>query len=228
MTDFRDDTSRLDAFLASRRRAAVLHAMWRPVLAGAVASLAVSAAIWVVLPRFEVREVVVDHVVQHETPLEVPKITMRPVEVPEITTHPVDIPIPHFVSPAPETSAATAPRTPAERRFEDGDAWGDPSVMVRGRILREQDNGFVMATDEGEASFFPAKIGPNGPEPNPGMKDLVAPYLGDLCACSQLPNKTYRCVALHDGAEIEIRQVPNGHPPAGGKPTRAPPAVVGR
>jgi hypothetical protein len=200
MEDFRDDTSRLDAFLASRRRATMLHALWRPVLAGAVASLAVSVAIWAVLPRFDVREVVVDHVVQHD------------VSVDHVIPHdvPIDIPFPHVVPAAPETSAA-APRTPEERRFEAGKDWQDPSVVVRGRILRQDGRGFVLATDEGEQSFYPAKIGSDGrPVPNLAVRSVVAPYLGDLCFCSRLPIGTFHCVALHNGVETAIAQVPIG------------------
>jgi hypothetical protein len=54
--------------------------------------------------------------------------------------------------------------------------------VVRGRILRQDGRGFVLATDEGETSFFPAKIGPDGrPQPNLAVRSVVGPYLGDLC-----------------------------------------------
>jgi hypothetical protein len=167
-----------------------------------------------VLPRFEVREVVVDHVVQHETPLEVPKISMRPVEVPEITTHSVDIPIPRFVSPAPETSAATAPRTPEERRFEQGAAW--KGAIVRGRIQRDAPpNGFVLATESGEQSFYPAKPGPKGPEMDPTRRDDLTGLLGRLAVCRETQLKTYICVSLAPGGgEVIIpqRPMPVGEP----------------
>jgi hypothetical protein len=202
------DTSRLDAYLAAHRRATVLHALWRPVLAGAVASLAVSAAILAALPRFTVREVVIDHVVPHD------------VSVDRVVPHdvPIDIPIPR----APET----APRTLEERRFENGGDWRDPSVVVRGRIVRQDGRGFVLATDEGEQSFYPAKISPDGrPVPNLGVRSLVAPFLGDLCFCNRLPVGTFHCVALHDGAEAEIRQVPTTGPTSG-KPAVASSAIL--
>jgi hypothetical protein len=54
-----------------------------------------------------------------------------------------------------------------------------------------------LATDEGETSFLPAKIGPDGrPQPNLAVRSVVAPYLGDLCFCSRQPAGTFHCVAL--------------------------------
>jgi hypothetical protein len=215
MTDEINDFSRVDAYAAGRRRALQAREMWKPALAGALASLAVSAALWVVLPRFTVREVVVDHVVPHD------------VSVDHVIPHdvPIDIPIPRVVPTAPETSAV-APRTPAERRFEGGKDWQDPNVVVRGRIVRQEGRGFVLATDEGETSFFPAKIGPDGrPQPNLAVKSVVAPYLGDLCLCSQLPAGTFHCVALHGGVEAEIRQIPIPGPTSG-KPALTASAIL--
>ena len=51
------DTSRLDAFMAARRRAMVLHAVWRPMLAGAAGAALVIAAVWVTLPKISYREI---------------------------------------------------------------------------------------------------------------------------------------------------------------------------
>jgi hypothetical protein len=207
-----EDYSRVDAYAAGRRRALQARELWKPIVAGSLASLAVSAAIWVILPKVSYREIAI----------EVPKVTYKNVTVPavEVTTHSVDIPIPRAV---PETSAAT-PRTPAERRFEDGKDWKDPSVVVRGRILREQGTGFVIAAESGEVLFSPARIGPDGrPQADPTMRDDVAAFLGSLCVCSRMPVGVYHCVALSPaGGETEIRQVPVG------KPTRTPSTAVAR
>jgi hypothetical protein len=137
------DLSRLDAFLASRRRATVLHALWRPVLAGAVASLAVSAAIAVVLPRFATREVVVDHVVTHDVAVDVPRITLRDVPVDHVIQHPVDIDVPRVVVAPPPTEDAFV-ASPEYRTAE-----------LSGRIAGPDPNGFRF--DDGR-SFYPARI----------------------------------------------------------------------
>jgi hypothetical protein len=222
MSDEIHDHSRVDAFMTARRRAMLLHAVWRPMLAGAIGAALVIAAIWVTLPKFSYREI------------DVPRVTMRDVTVPNIVPH--DVQVDHVVpkdveidvpriARAPETSAV-APRTPEERRFEGSKDWQDPNVVVRGRILRQDGRGFVLATDEGETSFFLAKIGLDGrPQPNLAVRSIVAPYLGDLCFCSRLPPGTFHCVALHDGAETEIRQIPIPGPTSG-KPAVAASAIL--
>jgi hypothetical protein len=207
------DFSRLDDWLRARREAeamkqrAVLNlargemarGFARPLLLGACGAAIVVLAAYVAVPTFRPKLV--------EIP--VLDVTHTPVTVPDITMKPVEIPVPRTAS-VPETSAVT-PRTPVERRFEDGKDWRDPSVVVRGRIVRQDGRGFVLATDEGETSFFPAKIGPDGrPVANLAVKSVVAPYLGDLCFCSRLPIGTFHCVALHNGVETAIAQVPIG------------------
>jgi hypothetical protein len=97
------DTSRIDAFMAARRRAMVLNAVWRPMLAGAAGAALVIGAVWVVLPKISVREVVVDHVtpkdvsvdhvVPHDVP--VPNIVARDVPVDHIV--PRDVTVPNIV-----------------------------------------------------------------------------------------------------------------------------------
>ncbi len=84
-------------------------------------------------------------------------------------------------------------------------------VVIRGRILRPDGNGFVLMTDAGEQSFYRAQIGFDGKiEFNPAAKDLVEPLIGDLARCNKLPVGTYTCVAAHQGREIVIPQVPIG------------------
>jgi hypothetical protein len=119
----------------------------------------------------------------------------------------VDIPIPRFVPAAPEASA-TAPRTPTERRFEQSEEW--KGAIIKGRILREQPpNGFVVGADAGEIPFFPAKLGPNGPEPNPSMKDDMTGLIGLLGLCRKTPVNLFECVAVgKDGTETVIPQTP--------------------
>jgi hypothetical protein len=179
----------------------------RPLLMGACGAAIVVLAAYVAVPTFRPKLV--------EIP--VLDVTHSPVTVPDITMKPVEIPVPRVV---PETSAA-APRTPEERRFEDGKDWQD--AIVRGRIVREEPpNGFVLATDEGETAFFPARLGPDGrPQNNPAARVSVRPFLGDLGYCRPLPAGTYRCVALHAGVETQIPQIPIARPLTGERPASA-------
>ena len=82
-------------------------------------------------------------------------------------------------------------------------------AVIRGRILRPDANGFVLATDNGETGFYPAKLGASGKiEPDEGMRDVVNPYLNDLAYCRLSPIGTYLCVALQAGKEVPVPQVP--------------------
>ena len=93
------DTSRVDAFMAARRRSMLMHAVWRPMLAGAVGAALVVAAVYVTLPKLSIREVVVDHVTQRDVPVDhvvpkdvsVPNIVSHDVSVPNIVTHDVQV-----------------------------------------------------------------------------------------------------------------------------------------
>jgi hypothetical protein len=68
------DTSRVDNYLRSRHRVEVLNSAWKPALTGAAGAVAIIGAVvvgvWVATPRFTVREVVVDHVVQRDVPFD--------------------------------------------------------------------------------------------------------------------------------------------------------------
>jgi hypothetical protein len=127
------------------------------------------------------------------------------VTVNNLIPHDVPIEIPRIVPPPPSAEA----RTPAEQRFAETPGWR--GAIVRGRILRELGLGFVMATDHGEQSFAPAKVGASGEvEADGSMKDLVADFIGDLAFCSPSPSGLYRCVALHGGKEVVIPEVATG------------------
>jgi hypothetical protein len=170
------------------------------------------------VPRISYRDVTADHVVVTPVPVEVPKIAITPVpvDVPKITVKDVPIEIPRVVtSPAPAASAPVAsaplPRTPQEEGFERSTGWRE--AVIRGRILRPDGKGFILGTDAGEQGFYPAEVdAAGGVELRQAFKDDVAGLLGDLCACRKLPNGMYRCVALHQGAEVEVPQVPIGAP----------------
>jgi hypothetical protein len=108
-------------------------------------------------------------------------------------------------------ATSPAPTTPQERAFEGTPGWKE--AVIRGRILRPDANGFVLATDNGETGFYPAKIGAGGKiEPDPSVRDVVTPFIGALARCNQLPIGTYQCVALDHGRETAIAQAPIGRP----------------
>ena len=143
------DHSRVDAYAAARRRAMVLHAVWRPMLAGAVGAALVISAVWVTLPKISYREIMVPRVTYTETT--VPNIVQHDVTINNVIPHDVEIDIPRIVAATP------APRSPEERSFVESEGWRE--AVIRGRILRPDKNGFVLLTDDGEQSFYPARIG---------------------------------------------------------------------
>jgi hypothetical protein len=76
-------------------------------------------------------------------------------------------------------------------------------------ILRADGNGFVLLTDEGEQSFFPAKIGTGSKlETDESMKDVVNGLLNDLAYCRPSQSGLYQRVALHEGRETPIPEIP--------------------
>jgi hypothetical protein len=204
MSDEVHDTSRVDNFLAARNRAMLWHAAWRPMLAGAVSASLIIAAVWVATPHFTVRDVDVPRIIYRDA--EVPHIVTRDVAINNLVPHDVPIEIPRIVVATP------APTTPEERSFVATPGW--KGAVVRGRILGPDGNGFVMQTDDGEKSFYPAKVGADGKiKPNPTMKDVVTASIGALAYCRQTPTNAYACTALgRDGQEVEIPQVPIGEP----------------
>lgn len=108
MSDDIHDTSRIDGYLRARQKVALLNASWRPMLAGAIGASLIIAAVWVATPKFTIRDVVVDHVVQKD------------VSVDHVITHDVPIDIPRIV-------------TPEERRFLNSPGYA--GAPMHGRIV---------------------------------------------------------------------------------------------
>jgi hypothetical protein len=202
MTDEIHDFSRLDRWQAAKRRAMVAHEIWKPMAAGAAGAAVVVAAVYVTLPRFSTREVIVDHIVQKD--VSVDHVVPRDVLINNPVPHDVPFDVPRAVS--------AAPASPQERSFVASEGWKDS--VIRGRILREEGRGFVMLTDQGERRFSPATIGSDGRvKPSLTMRDDVSNAIGLLAHCGKLPSGVYDCVAMgSDGREFEIPQVPAGAP----------------
>ena len=98
--------------------------------------------------------------------------------------------------------------------FVETDAWR--AAIVRGWLIREDENGFAILTAGGrEERFRPARMDLGGRfELNPAVKDFGAPFfLGMLVRCNELPGGVYECVALtHDGREVVISSAPVERP----------------
>jgi hypothetical protein len=200
--DFRDDVSRLDAFMASRRRATVLHALWRPMLAGAVASLAVSAAIWAVLPRFEVREVVVDHVVPHDVTVD--HVVPKDVEVDRIVPH--DVEVDRLI---PRGPAVSSPQPQSPEAFIDSPPFR--SATIKGRFAGPDMNGFKL--DSGQ-TVYPARLINGKVDLATDLLDDVSKLsIGDPIYCAPIaPEGLFRCQAFHRGKVEQVVAIPVGRP----------------
>jgi len=178
------DTSRLDAFMAARRRAMVLHAVWRPMLAGAAGSALVIAAVWVTLPKISYREI---------EGAEGDDARRRGAQ--------------H--SPARRDRGSCGAegrrdrhpahhrRTPAEKAFIDSKAYAD--APMRGRIVPSRSKR-ALSFDDGQ-DYVPT---------TPDMAADAAPYVGDFGLCSRIAGdeEHFHCVALHNGAIVSIPQKP--------------------
>jgi hypothetical protein len=182
------DFSRLDAHMAARRRATVLHSLWRPLLAGAVASLAVSAAIFVVLPKVSYREIEVPKV--SYVPTEVPRIEMKDLEVQHIVPRDVVIEIPKIVTKA-EHDFISRPE------FE--------TAQFKGRLVYDPDG--LIKFDSG-AVFVPVKYDPvSGHQIQDFDAEYVtAPYLGDWAFCNAIPasENLFKCLAVDHDVVVDL------------------------
>ena len=88
MTDEVHDHSRVDAFMAARRRAMVMRELWKPTLAGAAGATLIIAAVAVAQPKFVMldvtvpkivqRDVTVDHIVPRDLEIDIPRIVTAP------------------------------------------------------------------------------------------------------------------------------------------------------
>jgi hypothetical protein len=199
------EVTRLQDFYARQRelevraiaRAAVLHASWRPLLAGAIGAALVVAAVYVTLPKFSVREV------------EVPHITLKDVEVPHIVLKDVEIPraIVKDVEPRRPAMGPQAPyaaRTPEENRFVEQPEY--KTAKYHGRIVKSRD-GHELSFEDG-MDFHPAHWDDAARKIVWDPDDVIEsdPYIGDLGMC--VPEKghpgMWGCTTMHNGQVVQV------------------------
>jgi hypothetical protein len=198
------EVTRLQDFYARQRelearaiaRAAVLHASWRPLLAGAIGAALVVAAVYVTLPKFSVREVTVDHIVPHD--VEVPHIILKDVEV--------QGPRASAKHPAPNMGpqAPYAAKTPDENKFVEQPEY--KTAKYHGRIVKSRD-GHELSFEDG-MDFHPGHwddaTGKIVWDPTNAI--LSDELIGDLGMC--VPQKghpgMWDCTALHNGQVITV------------------------
>jgi hypothetical protein len=235
------DFSRVDAFMRARRRSMLMHAAWRPMLAGAAGAALVMGCVWIVLPKVSYREVIVPAITMRD--VEVPKVTTHPIDiptpnivardvqidipVPSVTTHPIDIPVPSVTThpvdiPIPSITThpveieiphivEAAPLTPAEHSFIDRPEYQD--APYHGRIVASRGGGALSFADGKD--FFPAHWDPVAAKAvfDPGQAFSSDEFVGEFGMCRQPPDSggLWSCVALHNGRETPITHR-RGHP----------------
>jgi hypothetical protein len=243
MEEVLHDTSHVDDWLRTKRvaeaaaanaaaravvndsRARYAHALWRPLLAGAAGAALIIGAVYVALPKFIPHTIDIDRVVLHDRDVIVDHVVPRDVVVDHVV--PRDVPahgpkVSETVQPppAPKVSEAAAPPPPtpkapmSETDFRNTPEWKNSSF--KGRIIRQQANGFVLTTDDGQEKIrVPIQIDANGkvihdatgqPMVAPDLKFDVTGHIGDLATCYEVPGEvdvTY-CYTLTNGQEFLI------------------------
>jgi hypothetical protein len=182
------DTSRVDEFMAARRRAMVLHAVWRPMLAGAAGAALVIAAVWVTLPKVSYREI------------EVPKVTMRDVTVPNIVTR--DVQVDHVV---PHETVIEIPKivTKAEHDFISRPEF--ETAQFKGRLVADPEGRIQF--DSGDV-FVPVKYDVANGRLTQDFDAMYAtePYWGDWAFCNSIPasDHQFKCLALDHDVVVDL------------------------
>jgi hypothetical protein len=203
------DHSRVDAFAAARRRAMVLHAVWRPMLAGAAGAALVIGAVWVATPKI------------HYTDIEIPRVTMRDVTVPNIITKDVEIDIPRIIAPPPIATnppapRADAPKTADEKRFTETPEY--KGAIYRGRIIKSVDGQGIYFADG--QSFRPAHWDEATSQTVYDSDEAFETdaLVGDMAMCVQDAHRLWQCTALlPNGQEVTVglkQKSANVSPPA--------------
>jgi predicted aspartyl protease len=207
------DMSRVDSFMASRRRAIFFHSVWKPMLAGAVGAAIMSAAVigsvWVILPKISTRNVVVDHVVPHDVPFDNHTPQDKPFDNYVPHTKPFDVPVP-VPKPVADTSppmgpdSPYTPKTPEEKKFTAQPEY--KTATYHGRIAKSRD-GHELSFEDGR-DFHPAHWDEAAGKIVYDTEAVIPSdeFVGDLGMC--VPEKghgdMFNCVAMHNGVSTPI------------------------
>jgi hypothetical protein len=210
------DMSRVDSFMASRRRAMFFHSVWKPMLAGAVGAAIMSAAVigsvWVILPKISTRDIVVDHVIQKDVPFDNHVPQPKPFDLPVPQPKPFDLPVPApkpvaDAKPVNGPEAPYAAKTPDETKFVDRPDYKD--AAYRGRIVKSRD-GRALSFEDGK-SFVPLNVAPDGSVTDDMTRVMVTDqFVGDLGMCTPRTDnaRLWNCVAFHNGQVVSITSQP--------------------
>ena len=93
-----------------------LHAVWRPMLAGAVGAALIVATVWAAMPKFHYNDIEIPRVIVHDRDVTVDHVVPRDVPVDHVVPHevPVDHIVPHDAPmPGPQASASPKPAASA-------------------------------------------------------------------------------------------------------------------
>jgi hypothetical protein len=200
--------SRVDSFIASRRRAMIFHSVWKPMLAGAVGAAIMAAtvigSVWVILPKISVHDVVVDHVVPKDVPFDLPVPQTKPFDnyVPQAKLFDVPKPTPQTTLPPPKTAESAPPATPAEKKFVSRPEY--ESAEFKGRLVYDKD-GYIRF-DNGRFFVPPSHdknemaVEDDYSTPDPDLMYDTARFWGDLAFCNKIPAKKYemKCLVIHN------------------------------
>jgi hypothetical protein len=206
-----EDHTRVDAFMAARRKAMIMSQLWKPALAGAIGATLIVAAVYVTLPKFTTREIIVDHVIIQDKPFTnyvpqdkpfdnyTPKEIAPPIPVP--ATPPIAAAPP---APLPPLAPPYAAKTPEEKPFVDSPEYR--GAIYRGRIVRSKD-GKAIYFEDGKY-FIAAHWDPDTHEVvgDPDIAIDSDPYIGDLAMCLEEKDHAnlWDCTAMHHGKEVLI------------------------
>lgn len=202
------DMSRIDKFMASRRRAMFLHAVWRPMLAGAVGAALIVAAVWVASPRFHYTDIDIPHIVTRDVTVD--HVVPRDVPVDHIVPH--DVPVDRIVPRQPVADASPlmgpdspyAPKTPEEKTFTAQPEY--KTATYHGRIVKSRD-GHELSFADGR-DFHPAHWDEAAGKIVYDTEAVIPSdeFGGDLGMC--VPEKGHKdmfdCVAMHHGVSTPI------------------------